>query len=359
MTACTDRGDIGIGAQRSAMQGFSGTLWPIRYKPLDDELLSCWLVRLAHGHGLKVQTFCNLLFGKRLQIWNRDIDRLAPAWLLDELIARTGTSRAQAEGTSLRVFEGVLYPQFKESGNLLWILAAQVYHRRRMGQAQQFCARCLADDGVPYFRKTWRVALKTLCIKHQCMLWDRCPQCEVSVAFHRMDMGRPYVPENGALAACFRCGFNLATAAAQPIQALDKQAFKLLEDLVGSLDAVSVNPSETFPSDQVMVLRHLVRLMLSPRPTVGLRKFVADQLGIEDIMVGPGKRLSIESLPTATRHSLLQFGAWVLVSPETRLRQAWKCRAIKYNHLLREFHAPPAWYAGIAEQFSQWRDRLT
>ena len=154
MTACTDRGDIGIGAQRSAMQGFSGTLWPIRYKPLDDELLSCWLVRLAHGHGLKVQTFCNLLFGKRLQIWNRDIDRLAPAWLLDELIARTGTSRAQAEGTSLRVFEGVLYPQFKESGNLLWILAAQVYHRRRMGQAQQFCARCLADDGVPYFRKT-------------------------------------------------------------------------------------------------------------------------------------------------------------------------------------------------------------
>jgi len=225
------------------MRGLSGTLWPIRYKPLDDELLSCWLVRLSHGHGLKVQTFCNLLFGNRLQVWNRDIDRLAPSWLLDELIARTGTMRNRAELTTLRVFEGVLYPHFKESGNLAWVLAAQVYHRQRMGYAQQFCARCLSEDEVPYFRKTWRVALKTVCIRHQCMLWDRCPKCEVGVAFHRMDMGRPFVPENGALAACFNCGFNLAAAPTRPIQVLDKPAIELLEALVGSLDAVSVDPS--------------------------------------------------------------------------------------------------------------------
>jgi hypothetical protein len=36
------------------MQRLTQSLWPIRYKPFDDELLSCWLVRLAHGHGLKV-----------------------------------------------------------------------------------------------------------------------------------------------------------------------------------------------------------------------------------------------------------------------------------------------------------------
>ena len=340
------------------MQGLNGTLWPVRYKPFDDELLSCWLVRLAHGHGLKVQTFCNLLFGNRLQVWNRDIDRLAPAWLLEELIARTGTPRTRAEATTLRVFEGVLYPQCNESGNLLWVLTAQVYHRKRMGHAQQFCACCLADDEVPYFRKTWRVALKTVCIKHQCMLRDRCPKCEVSVAFHRMDMGRPYVPENGALAACFRCGFNLAAAPAEPIQVVDKQAFELLSALVSSLDAVSVEPSKVFPTDQVMVLRHLVRLMLSARPTVGLRGFVADQLGIADLAIAPGKRLAIESLPTATRHNLLQFGAWVLVNPNTRLRQAWKSRAIRYNHLLREFDTAPTWFTAIADQFSEWRDRL-
>lgn len=340
------------------MQGFSETLWPIRYKPLPDELLSCWLVRLAHGHGLKVQTFCNLLFGQRLQVWNRDIDRLAPAWLLDELIARTGTSRIQAELTTLRVFDGLLYPHFKESGTLGWILSAQIFHRRRMGHAQQFCPRCLAGDELPYFRKTWRVALKTFCIQHDCMLVDRCPGCGEGVAFHRMDMGRPDVPERGALAACFQCGFNLARSQTQPIQVLDTQSCNLLASLVRSLETVSNDPSGMFPSDRVAVLRHFVRLMLSPRPTVQLREFVVDRLGVNDLDINRQRRLAIESLTTADRHQLLQFGAWLLVDAETRLRQAWQARAIRYNHLLREFHSPPEWYASLAEQFSRWRDRL-
>lgn len=50
-----------------------------------DELLSWWRVRLAHGHGLKVQIFYNLIFGNRHQVWSRDIDRLAPDWLVSEL----------------------------------------------------------------------------------------------------------------------------------------------------------------------------------------------------------------------------------------------------------------------------------
>ncbi len=191
------------------------------------------------------------------------------------------------------------------------------------------------------------------------MLWDRCPECEVGIAFHRMDMGRPFVPENGALAACFNCGFNLAAAPTRPIQVLDKHAFDLLAALVGSLDAVSVDPSKRFPADQVIVLKHLMRLMLSKRPTVGLRSFVAGELGVKDPALGSERRLAIESLSTATRHDLLQFGTWILLNPAVRLRHAWRSRAIRYNHLLREFDAPPAWYTGIAHQFSEWRDRLS
>lgn len=106
----------------TSMKGFTSPLWPIRYKPLPDELLSSWLVRLAHGHGLKVQTFCNLIFGNRLQVWNRDVDRLGPDWLVNELSARTGTPLVIAYGTTLRAYEGLLYPQFKPSGVLQWIL---------------------------------------------------------------------------------------------------------------------------------------------------------------------------------------------------------------------------------------------
>jgi hypothetical protein len=131
------------------MRGFTSPLWPIRYKPFPDELLSCWLVRLAHGHGLKVQTFCNLMFGNRRQVWNRDIDRLAPAWLVDELILRTGTSPELAWGTTLHAYEGILYSKFQMSGTLRWILALKVYHRTRKGYGLQFCPACLAEDQVP------------------------------------------------------------------------------------------------------------------------------------------------------------------------------------------------------------------
>ena len=105
----------------SGSRGYTTPLWPVRYKPLPDESLSCWLVRLAHGHGMKVQTFCNLIFGNRLQVWNRDIDRLAPAWLLDALALHTGTPAEVVWGTTLRVFEGWLYPCFRTSGHLAWV----------------------------------------------------------------------------------------------------------------------------------------------------------------------------------------------------------------------------------------------
>ena len=71
-------------------------LWPIRYKLLPDELLSSWLVRLAHGFGLKVQTFSNLLFGCNYQVWNRDIDRFAPDWLVEQLSSHTGTPKVRS-----------------------------------------------------------------------------------------------------------------------------------------------------------------------------------------------------------------------------------------------------------------------
>ena len=94
----------------------------MRYKPQEDELLSSWLVRLAHGLNMKVQTLCNLEFGNQRQVWNRDIDRLGPPWLIETLSRRTGTPLRVAQQTTLRVYDGVLYRRFKSSGVLPWVL---------------------------------------------------------------------------------------------------------------------------------------------------------------------------------------------------------------------------------------------
>jgi len=65
-------------------------LWPIHLQPQKGELLSSWIVRLAHANGYKVETFCTLVFGYRSTIWNRDIDVLSPR-LLKVLETITGT----------------------------------------------------------------------------------------------------------------------------------------------------------------------------------------------------------------------------------------------------------------------------
>lgn len=338
------------------MRGLTSPLWPIRYKPLPDELLSCWLVRLAHGHGLKVQTFCNLIFGNRLQVWNRDIDRLAPQWLVDELSLRTGTPIETAYGTTLRVYEGLLYPKFKASGALPWIQTLKMYHRKREGFGLQYCGACLAEGLQPYFRKTWRVAFNTICVKHQCMLHDRCPQCGSGVAFHRMDMGHGSVFEFESLAACHICRLNLCNALHEPIVSYDAQATAWLEQLCSPLTDWNDHNATAIGVDVLRVMHQLAGLLTSRYQTVTLREHLCDQLGIADIPMTQG-RVSIETRPLAERHHLAQLLAWLMVDLEPRLRRAWRGKAVRYNHLLKDFDDVPEFYSDVVKRFSDWRQR--
>ncbi len=337
------------------MKGFTSPLWPIRYKPLPDELLSSWLVRLAHGHGLKVQTFCNLIFGNRLQVWNRDIDRLGPDWLVTELSARTGTPLEVAYGTTLRAYQGLLYPQFKLSGVLQWILTLNMYHRKHEGFGLQYCPLCLREDPEPYFRKSWRVAFNTVCVKHRCMLRDRCPKCGASVAFHRRDMGRTDAAVMESLAGCHQCGFDLGDSGAEPIISYDKQASDWLAGLCRQLTrGDSVQP--VVDHDPFGVMRQLVMLLTSQYPTVRLHAHVCDRLGAPEVQMTNG-RITIETRPLHERHHLIQLVAWLMVNLEPRLRTAWCAKAIRYNHLLKDFVDAPVWYLTVVEGFADWRIR--
>jgi hypothetical protein len=338
------------------MKGFTDPLWPIRYKPLPDELLSCWLVRLAHGHGLKVQTFCNLMFGNRHQVWNRDIDRLAPVWLVDELVRRTGTSQEMAWGTTLRAYDGFLYSKFRLSGVLQWILTLKMYHRTRQGFGLQFCPTCLADDAVPYLRKRWRIALNTVCTRHGTMLLDRCPQCGAGVAFHRLDMTRTDAIDVALLSYCHSCGFDLRNAVTEKPIVYDRDASCLLLEANRQFDQ-EVKPDSEWDVGRFAVMHQLCRIMTAHYKHVHLREFVLDQIGAQDVELTAG-HISFEMRTIQERHHLLQLAAWLLIDPEPRLTAAWRAGAVRYNVLLKDFGNCPDWFGNIVEQFSNWRDRL-
>jgi hypothetical protein len=336
------------------MRGLTSPLWPIRYKPLPDELLSCWLVRLAHGHGLKVQTFCNQIFGSRLQVWNRDVDRLAPAWLVEELSRRTGTPLDVARSTTLRAYEGSLYQHFRSAGALQWILTLKMYHRKREGFGLQFCPTCLASDPIPYFRKRWRVACLTMCHRHKTLLLDRCPACQAAIAVHRLDMTKAKAINDLPLCYCHHCGFDLrASETAAPNQ-YDRRASSALADLGNAL--ASGNFAAVAEAGEAGVLHHLCGLLTSRYKHCQLREYVCNQLHVRDIPIRSGK-IFFEARPLLERHHLMQLGAWLLMDLGGRLEGAWKAGAVRYNVLLKDYADPPRWYVEIVGKFSNWRDR--
>lgn len=340
----------------NAVNGLTSPLWPIRYKPFPDELLSCWLVRLAHGHGLKAQTFCNLMFGNRHQVWNRDIDRLAPVRLVDELIRRTGTSPEVAWNTTLRSYEGVLYPKFRLSGALQWILTLKLYHRTRHGFGLQFCPTCLAEDAVPYFRKRWRIALNTVCTRHGTMLLDRCPHCGAGVAFHRIDMAGLEAVDVAPLSYCHSCGFDLRNAVTEKPIVYDRDASLLLLEVNRQFDS-SAKPICDWDLGRFAVMHQLCRIMTARNKHVHLREFVLNQIGVQDIELTAGY-LNFEMRTIQERHHLLQLTAWLLVDLESRLTAAWRMKSVRYNVLLKDFENRPSWFSRIVERFSNWRSHF-
>ncbi len=188
----------------------TATTWPIHLKPQDDELLSSWMIRLAHVHRIKVMTLCTLLFGYRRPIWNRDIDRLAPKDVLDKLSQITGTSPERVYATTLRELEGRAFDAFNLMGNTHWVLPLGIYSRTHKDYGLQYCPQCLMDDHTPYYRRSWRLGFITACIKHKTVLSDCCGACGAPIVPHRVDMrSRTDYPSERDMLVCASCNASL------------------------------------------------------------------------------------------------------------------------------------------------------
>lgn len=325
----------------------SGDLWPAHPKPLPDELLSSWIVRIAGANGLKLQTFCDRTFGKEHQIWNRDIDRYAPPWLLASLARHTGTPAKSVRDTTLGIYRGRLYRRKHDAGQLRWILPLGVYHRTRRRFGMQFCPRCLGEGDEVYFRTRWRVAALTFCAEHQLCLHDRCPACEAPVAYHRRELGRPNITDPGSLFLCHACNFDLRNAACKLFTPYD-------DSIRSTLTAISAHTNRDVTAlsiGHMDVLHQLCKTMVSLRESSNLTAFVTRAIDAPEISI-PRGRQAFELRPIRQRDHVIQLAAWVLAAPRERLTAAWQAKAVRYNHLVREFPRRPRWYRVIVAPFN-------
>jgi TniQ len=208
-------------------------LWLYRTKPREDELYSSWLVRLAHGLAIKLQSFVVHVLGMSPGFWTDDVDRDPGRRALRILAAGTAVPFNRLAAMGLSAYDGYLWECYYPRGPLPWVMPIGRDGRRRRDHGQQFCRRCLAEDEQPYFRRQWRLAFNVLCERHAIMLDDACRQCGAPVEFHVGDFGKRLLNFECPIARCGTCGADLRLAVAD-----DHKAPAALLQFQAALDAM-------------------------------------------------------------------------------------------------------------------------
>ena len=329
-------------------------LWLYHPKPLPDELLSNLLVRIAHGHGMKLQTFCRVALGKGQDIWFRDLDRQAPDWLVRALSEHTGLGVRAIKRTSLLDYKGVLYRNYRWSGHQYWLLPLNMVDTSYQHHGLQYCPQCLAEDKIPYFRKRWRVAFYTMCTKHQCMVHDRCPSCGAPVAFHRREMGKFSRIDAGIITQCHACDYDLRKSRVVTPVIYDESAYQTWLPALNMIEGVG-DVNARYDLGFFSVLHQLCKIMLTHYSHEHLRQYVSEKIGAPEILLHP-KHKSFEYYSLEERHVVIQLAMWLLADPEVRIVNAWRNKAVRYNVLKKDFKPRPQWYREIVERCGDWRE---
>lgn len=329
----------------------NGKLWPVHPHPQRDELLSSWLVRIAHANGCKVQTFCHQIFKQHTEVWNRDIDRLAPEWLVVTLARRTGLRPCSARKTTLRKYQGILFQDAQLSGQLKWVTPLQIYHRTRLGYGQQCCPLCLAEDKDPYYRTCWRLALNTFCPKHKVMLIDRCPNCSTPIEFHRAELGSPNKYKPTPIDECWVCRTKLSAISTTPIHLINDITMSTWLKTLQQFGNTYSNIKLPYTCSQMSVLRHFCGLIVNTRLVPYLQAYICDVLRIPTLEFTPG-RVVFEQRSVWERHHALQLAWWLMGDWPKRLYYAWY-EAVQFNRLLKDLDDMPLEYKSFVNKLNR------
>jgi hypothetical protein len=178
-------------------------------QPLEDELLSSWLTRVAIEHKRQLSIFLTLFVKKEgSSISRTDIDFLYDEKLYEALVNKSNLNKEDVFKMSLRSEEGYLFT----CNDCLYPpneIRKLVDKRNHYGLI--YCPKCLAEDEIPYFRKKWRYQFYNVCTKHEIFLTDRCWVCYEKINFSK-------IKHNKNLAVCSKCEKDLSTTLFTKIQ---------------------------------------------------------------------------------------------------------------------------------------------
>lgn len=320
-------------------------VWPIPLPPKPDELLSSWLVRLAHAHQVKVHSFCRHVW-PQVAIWNRDIDKLAPPELLQTLAARTLTPIERVRQTTLMPYCERLIgsPVSPAQGHTAWLMPLGIYHRTHRIGGLVYCPLCLERDGAtPYYRTVWRLAFHIVCPTCGIYLHERCPACGEPVNFFRIELGRKSADADRPISTCHRCAFNLGQSPVEPAPVKTLRRYRSLY----RISREGWNQGVLYPHQYFRVLRQLLRLL-------GSSFWRAQPLQV-DLRLRRGHALdwnaglaSFEQLPIAQRACLLDEALWLLDDWPHRFITLMRYHRLSSTTILKDMTEDvPFWFDSV------------
>ena len=276
--------------------------WTFPVARAEDELLSSWLSRSAHSHGVAAYAFLSLRLPVA-PVWNRDVDLTAPQSLLARIDQVAALPAGSAEAASLVPLLPDLVAGWEEGGattggHVPLLLSAGVYHRKRRLHGVQYCPACVAGP-EPSFRRSGRLAFVVACPAHGVPLRDGCPFCDEPVAPHRALVGR--------FGRCHVCDGSLGASDARPGAALPEGASSMQARCVAAL-AAGPSPAPGLPCagrDYLALVRTLVAVLVAGR------RHAHEARPKDPTAVGPHRRRHFERMRVGERASMLaELSQW-------------------------------------------------
>jgi len=318
---------------------YGDAAFPLKVRPLDDELLSSWLVRVALEHKTRPTTFTNLYLPEtRNKLWAADVDLHADEELLVRLSVKAALPVEMLRSMTFRAYEGVLFERlYPATGGTPFVLRLAMRGRWSRAPGMRWCPQCLTEDEQPYFRKKWRVAIFTLCRKHRRRLVDRCA-CGRPLTLYKAkwDEGKPY---------CSKCGACLANVGHFRQKEDLESVINGQEQLQGIMGDgyVMMAGVPVYAHLYFAVLHQVMKLMLSKRYGALLREAIP--VGDNQKIVFEIKRFQpLETLEIERQELLLQKGVWLLGKWPDRFIRICRTHDLFTSALLRDMKQAPFWY---------------
>lgn len=181
---------------------------PVLAAPFTDEALAGWVHRFARPldvpPSLLLFELADRPFIARRAWWHRP-----PTALLERLARRTGLSMTDIEAMTFSHWTSDAASN-EAAERFARVRAWHLPHVSYPLHSYAVCTRCLAEDPVPYIRKTWTLGWFGVCETHGLVLVTDCPECRLRFRIPSLIAKETFRPDH-----C-QCGRHLSGVVQRP-----------------------------------------------------------------------------------------------------------------------------------------------